>query len=98
MSPLFQKWLALGEKLSEQKKLECPSCGKTAIDFQYTGNPSTRIGYLDIWCKACLKGIHVSRVRIPENETMLDINALPIEATRIPNFTWILPDESDGNQ
>jgi hypothetical protein len=93
MNALFKKWLDIGGKLDQSQKLECPSCGKTAIDFQYVGNPSTRKGYLDIWCRACLKGLHVD-VRIPENAAMLDVNASPdIVAARIPAFTWVLPDE-----
>jgi hypothetical protein len=93
LKALFKKWLELGEKLDQPHKIECPSCGKTAIDFQYIGSPSTRRGTLDIWCVACLNGLHVD-VHVPENMPMLDIKT-PVEvvATRIPNFTWVLPDE-----
>jgi len=93
LNALFKKWLDLGGKLAQRQRLDCPSCGKTAIDFQYVGNPSTRKGYLDIWCEACLNGLHVD-VQIPEGVPMLDIKSPPeVIATRIPSFRWVLPDE-----
>jgi hypothetical protein len=92
MNPIFKKWLDLGWDL--KRKLPCPSCGERAIDFQHVGDPATRIGYLDIWCASCLKGIHISRVTIPEDTPLLAIkdDAEKI-AARIPTFTWILPDD-----
>src|SRR5438309_5022632 len=48
LNALFRKWLNLGWNLVENKKLECPSCGKMAIDFQYVGDPAKRSGYLNI--------------------------------------------------
>jgi len=92
LNALFKQWLYLIDKLNQDCKSECPCCGKAAIDFQYVADTTDKIGYLDIWCGACLKGIHISRVRVPEGMPLLDI-ASPsgIIAARIPNFTWVLP-------
>jgi hypothetical protein len=91
---LFQKWLHLAGKPNHGVKVECPSCGQTAVDFQYVADPASRIGYLDIWCGACFKGIHISRARVPEGMSMLDIKSPPdLIAARIPHFIWVLPDE-----
>jgi hypothetical protein len=90
---LYKKWLDLGGKLNENGKLECPSCGRVGIDFQYVGDSVKRRGYLNIWCTKCFKGIHVD-VLIPESAPMLDINApADVVAARIPHFTWVLPDD-----
>lgn len=94
MNAIFNKWLHLTGKLNQGQNLECPSCGKAAVDFQYVADPGDKIGYLDIWCGSCHKGVHVSRARVPEGVTMLDIKSPPAAiAARIPNFTWVLPDE-----
>lgn len=92
MNQLFKNWLDLGWKLGGSEKLSCPSCGNLAVDFQYVGDTATRIGYLDIWCEECRQGIHISRVQIPGEATMLDIHGNPsIVISRIPKFTWVLP-------
>jgi hypothetical protein len=80
--------------LNQGQKLEYPSCGISAVDFQYVADAVNRIGYLDIWGGACLKGIHISRVRVPNGVSMLDFDSpADIVAARIPNFTWVQPDE-----
>jgi hypothetical protein len=94
MNELFKRWLDLGYDLSNKSKLQCPSCGKSTIDYQYVGDPETRIGYLDIWCAACLRGIHVSRVKVPKEASMLSFKTdLATVAARIPKFTWVVPED-----
>lgn len=48
-------------------QIECPSCEKSAIDYIYIGDGDTRIGYLQVWCKQCFRGIYVSRAAAPPN-------------------------------
>ena len=94
MRPLFKKWLDLGRHLDQKEGLKCPSCGRVALDFQYVGTPVDRIAYLDLWCGACLKGIHISRVRVPEGLSMLTFDTEPsVLEARIPRFTQVLPDD-----
>ena len=91
MNDEFLKWMELGYDLKED--LPCPLCGKQTIDFQYVGDPSSRIGYLDIWCKSCLHGIHVSRVLIPEGVSMMALGVDDDKIdSRIPIYTQVLPD------
>uniref|UniRef100_A0A4Y8Q5H5 Uncharacterized protein n=2 Tax=Paenibacillus athensensis TaxID=1967502 RepID=A0A4Y8Q5H5_9BACL len=45
----------------------CPECESEKIDFQYVGEPGSRIGFLSIWYENCLNGIHISRARVPES-------------------------------
>jgi hypothetical protein len=94
MRARFRKWLDLGWALDQNRKLVCPSCGELAIEFQYVGDLAKRSGYLDVWCAACLKGVHVYIAHIPYNVPVLDINGpTDVIAARIPHFTWVLPED-----
>lgn len=48
-------------------QINCPNCGKNGIKYLYIGDKKTRIGYLQIWCSECLKGIYISRAVAPPN-------------------------------
>jgi hypothetical protein len=93
---MFKKWLDLAkiifDDVPNQKHLVCPKCGKFEVDYQYVGDNTDRIGYLDIWCKSCLIGIHLSRTKAPEKANMLTFD-IPLEkiSERIPNFVQITP-------
>ena len=93
---MFRDWLLLYAKIcsSELPKAECrcPECGARTVDLQYVGDLNSRIGFLSMWCNTCLHGIHGSRVRVPENETMLSFED-PDETitSRIPNFKQVHP-------
>lgn len=56
------------EKINHVK---CPNCKKNGLDYIYIGDDQTRIGFLQIWCNECLKGIHVSRAVAPPNAKFL---------------------------
>jgi hypothetical protein len=92
----MHKWLHLGNKmidnLPNKVLLKCPECNNETVDYQYVGDPKSRIGYLDMWCTSCLKGVHISRVQIPENAELIPFDA-PKEQiiNRIPNFKLVEP-------
>lgn len=93
---MFNQWLQLMKEITDQLPdphlLTCPECGNQEIDFQYVGDPTTRIGYLDIWCQSCLHGIHLSRTRIPANATMISFDdSEEAISERIPNFVQVSP-------
>lgn len=96
MNKEFANWLSLSGDLAESAdtgRIVCPSCGKGPIDFRFVGRIPDRIGYLDVWCRSCLRGIHISRVKVPEARPMLNLDG-PLDAisAQIPNFTQVLPD------
>lgn len=53
--------------MSSMNPIKCPNCGKHGIDYIYIGDEETRVGFLQVWCSICLKGIHISRAVAPVN-------------------------------
>jgi len=67
---IWLKTLPLAVAAAADEPISCPTCGQKRLEFRYIGDPSTRIGYVLLWCNACLHGISVSRVRAPESVVM----------------------------
>lgn len=77
----------------------CPTCGQQRVDYMYIGDAETRIGYLVIWCPACLHGVRMSRVRAPAGVHFMTFTD-PDDAfvARVPTFTEIpLPSLETGS-
>lgn len=53
--------------LSDTNAIKCPNCGEQGIDYIYVGDKKTRVGFLQVWCGNCLKGICISRAAAPAN-------------------------------
>lgn len=66
-----EKWMKIVSQmvgdLDNAHQIECPNCKKEAIDYLYIGDEKTRVGYVQIWCNACLKGVYISRAIAPIN-------------------------------
>ncbi|XBX03637.1 hypothetical protein QMP26_24210 [Enterocloster clostridioformis] len=94
---MFNDWLKLLKKLSKNnystKGFICPECGRENIEYIYVGNPTTRIGYLPIWCTNCNRGIQISRVEIPKDAIMIEFGDLESIKNTIPNFKQVVPSE-----
>lgn len=78
---MYNAWLEVANKVLDKVRnednainLNCPKCKNNAIEYQYYGNPETMIGYLNIWCKECQIGIHISRIKIPDNAHMISFD------------------------
>lgn len=63
------------DNLDNTSHIECPNCGKCGIEYLYTGDERTRIGFLQIWCSECLKGVHISRVETLRNAKFVSFDA-----------------------
>lgn len=89
----FADWIKLSSMISSAPPLNptfnCPECHRNEIDFQYVGDSVTKIGFLDVWCKSCMKGIHISRVVIPKSANMLTFGEAGTKS-RIPDFKQII--------
>jgi len=93
---MFKEWLYLYNKLrtstSNRADCRCPECGSNTIDYQFVGDLEKRIGYLDIWCATCNYGVHMSRVIIPEGESIISFDdPSEVLTARIPNFVQVTP-------
>lgn len=64
-------WMGVAAQISENvsnvHQVRCPNCGEAKLDYIYIGDEETRIGFLQVWCNKCLKGIYLSRVIAPPN-------------------------------
>ncbi|MDX2699060.1 hypothetical protein PV416_42535 [Streptomyces ipomoeae] len=66
----------------------CPNCGRSQLRVQYLANMESRVGYALFWCDACLHGISVSRVQVPEGAPVRPIDD-PESLADIPHFERI---------
>lgn len=75
------------ENIKQINQIKCPNCGKNGIDYIYIGDEKTRLGYFQVWCNECLKGIYISRVLAPQNAKFItfDDNLHGI----VPNFEFV---------
>lgn len=74
-----REWIRIVPKITEDfdriNQIKCPNCGEYGIDYIYVGDGNTRIGFLQIWCRKCLKGIYVSRAAAPPNAKFVTFEA-----------------------
>lgn len=92
---MFKDWLNLGILLKDNafstENLHCPECSKKNISYLYVGDNETNIGYLQIWCNSCNKGIHMSRVMIPEGAKRIEFGDRDSLVKLVPNYEHIHP-------
>lgn len=87
---MHDDWVKLVSKIANDiSPLTCPECGNQTIEFSHIGNTETRIGYLQIWCLKCNKGIYISRIKVPEMAKMIDINDTKKIRETIPEYTFV---------
>ena len=92
MDEKFNLWVKLIIEIPYKiHDIACPSCNSKTLRFQYVGDENSRMGYLDIWCDSCLKGIHLSRVKIPENIKFISFKSNEEILKKIPNFKLVHP-------
>lgn len=85
-------FVAITDAIPNPPSVKCPNCGESKIDFQYVGYKETRLGYMQIWCRSCLRGIHLSRVKAPPFASLLPIDSPPeVIAKRIPKIDEVIP-------
>jgi hypothetical protein len=81
-------WLrVLARAADHQEDLgPCPDCGQNQLEVRYIVNPETRIGYVLLWCGACLHGISVSRAQAPAGMPTWSLGD-PASIDGVPDFT-----------
>lgn len=83
-----EKWLKLlfdtEGNLNDSQAIECPACKEKGVEYVYTGDVKTRIGYLQVWCGRCLRGIYVSRAKAPDNARFFSFDEE--QTNMVPNY------------
>ena len=86
-----KEWIKIISKmvdnLDDISQIKCPNCGECKLDYRYIGDEKTRIGFLQMWCNKCLKGIYISRVVAPKKAKFLSFDD-ELEGI-IPNYDFI---------
>lgn len=100
---MFQDWLNLYAIIRKSTVAGsghiCPECGANSIVHQFVGDVKKKIGYVDMWCTTCNRGIHMSRVLVSEGESMISFD-VPSEviSDRIPNFEQVVPTDNQARR
>lgn len=89
-----KKWMKIVPQIMDNidkvyiiNQIKCPNCDKHGIDYMYIGDEETRIGYFNVWCNECLKGIHISRALAPTKAKFITFDD-NLRGT-IPNFQLV---------
>jgi hypothetical protein len=84
--------IAIGSGIDDSALPMCPACAQQLVDYLYVGDAASRIGYLVVWCNACLKGTRISRAGAPIGAHFITFEeADGTIAERVPNFTEVPP-------
>lgn len=90
---MYKDWIGLVphliDNIDKTENLKCPNCGEHKVDYLYIGDNHSRVGYLQLWCSSCLKGIYVSRAKAPQNAKMITFNQKEELGKIIPKYTFI---------
>jgi DNA-directed RNA polymerase specialized sigma24 family protein len=97
----YEAWLAtyvrLVVTLAEPIDGPCPNCGRFELRFAFVADPATRLGFCALWCASCQHGAVISRVGVPTEFSLLDINQPAEElAAHIPDFDAAVPADEGG--
>jgi Winged helix-turn-helix DNA-binding len=95
----FDAWLDAARRavaaLPDGDLPACPYCGRFDLQVRFVADPQTRIGYAAVWSDFCLRGIHISRVEVPNGAPFVVLDApAGVLAAHIPSFTEIGPSGS----
>lgn len=75
------------DNLQETSQIKCPNCAKSGIDYIYCGDETTRLGFMQVWCNECLKGIYISRAVAPTNAKFVSFDDELKD--RVPQYVFV---------
>lgn len=92
----YSDWQSAANGLASNatRRARCPSCGRRSVDGAFvTLSPVAGFATLMAWCARCLRGVHLSCIRIPASTPLRVISPCNVlEQVTIPNF---LPVQAD---
>jgi Zn ribbon nucleic-acid-binding protein len=69
------KWLNILKKFNFDSA-QCPECStQNSIKYRFVADPLTKIGFLNVWCVECRRGVIFSRIKVPDKEIFVDMNS-----------------------
>lgn len=95
---LWRAWLdaysQVVDALPDKASVLCPSHADGTVQVAFTGDLEERIGYVIVWCGACLEGIALDRLHVPEGVPMLPFDASEEQRAAVvpPNVRLLAPD------
>lgn len=75
------RWIGSGDSVAG----DCPECGCDRLRGRYVVDRKSRIGFVILWCEACLHGIQVSRAGAPEGVPAWQLGD-PASMVGVPDF------------
>ena len=66
----------------------CPRCRAAPVRSRYIGDPATRLGYVVLWCPACLRGSYISRAEIPTDVQLVSIHDSEAAKEGVPEVSF----------
>ena len=89
---VYLDWVKLAARTVDASgNQECLSCGYDGLEIRFFRFNDSDIGYLWLTCPKCLKGIHISRVKIPPSE--LGTHDTEETSALYKVVDWIEPDD-----
>ena len=89
---MYKDWVnlipELKEDIDDTSSITCPECRVHGVDYMYVVKDAEGLGYLQMWCNRCLKGIYISRTKAPEGAKTVDISESKLEDI-IPDYTFL---------
>lgn len=64
-------WLRIYLRKLDGEAPACPECGHAEVCWRLVAHPTSRLGYALLWCSACRKGAHLSRLEVPQGVTFV---------------------------
>ena len=92
MKTAFKQWLLLAPW--KNVNCHCPICNEQNIEYLVVGGDITpNMGTGMIWCKSCKKGIHISRMAIPESAKSYTFEETENNKKIFPSYevNWVQP-------
>lgn len=71
-------------------QVQCPSCGANDVHVLWVGDRGVRIGFAQVWCGACLRGKHFSRVEVPCGAPMLGFDERDDSPPILERIKWVI--------
>jgi hypothetical protein len=85
----YMDWVHASIAKQRGESATCPACGLGSVQWLPIGDRETRMGWILLWCDACLKGAHISRAKIPDHIAMTSFDDAEAAIAALPPITML---------